>query len=213
MATNERSGFACFVHLVDKAVFQIEEKVTAFSVIFLAIILVANVVFRWMDSSLASTEELSQFLMFFITFLGTSYAARTGMHIRMSMLSDALRGKAQKALALLVSLGSALIMLYIAWLACRYVVKIAGFNRVSPILQVPVQYVWMVMPIGLLLTSIQYFLAFIRNIISPGSWISYSVRNEAEPTAMSDFHEKVAAEGEAEAKNEDEKKEGRSCSI
>ena len=209
----EESGFTFFVHLLDRIVFHIEEKVTAFSVIFMALILITNVVFRWLDSSLASTEELSQFLMFFITFLGTSYAARTGMHIRMSMLSDVLKGKAKKALALVVSLLSALILLYLAWLSYRYVVKIAGFNRVSPILQVPVQYVWMIMPVGLLLTSIQYFLAFVRNIISPGAWISFSVRNEAEPTAMSDFHEKVAAEGDAEEEKEEEKKEDRSCSI
>ena len=179
------------LHVVDRTVYHIEEKAIAFSVILLAAILVGNVTLRFFNSSIASTEELSQFLMFFITFLGTSYAARSGMHIRMSMLSDALRGKPQKILAIVVSVGSAIVMFYIAYLSYKYVMKIASLNRVSPILQWPVQYVWIIMPIGFFLTGIQYTLAFIRNIISPGAWISYSVMIENEPTAMSDLDEQV----------------------
>ena len=129
--------------------------------------------------------------MFFITFLGTSYAARSGMHIRMSMLNDALKGKARKILSTLVALGTAVVMFYVAYLSYKYVMKVASFNRVSPILQWPVQYIWIVMPIGMFLTGIQYTLAFFRNLISPGSWISYSVPLDEEPTAMSDLDEQV----------------------
>jgi TRAP-type C4-dicarboxylate transport system permease small subunit len=176
---------------VDRLVYQIEEKAIAFSVIFLAVVLIGNVTLRQFDSSIASTEELSQFAMFFITFLGTSYAARSGMHIRMSMLSDALKGKPRKILAIIVSLGTAIVMFYVAYLSYRYVMKIASLNRVSPILQMPVQYVWIIMPIGMFLTGIQYTLAFFRNLISPGAWISYSIPLEDEPTAFSELDEQV----------------------
>jgi TRAP-type C4-dicarboxylate transport system permease small subunit len=186
-------------HCLDRVVFHIEEKVTAFSIIFMAIILIANVILRQFNSSLASAEELSQFLMFFVTFLGTSYAARSGMHIRMSMLSDALKGKARKILVIAVSLLTALVMLYVAYLAARYVMKVAGFKRVSPILQAPVQYVWWAMPVGLFLTSLQYFMAFIRNLISPGAWISYHVPYEQEPETMIAFEEGIAQEDERDA--------------
>ncbi len=188
---HQRWSLSGVLSCIDRLVFQIEEKAVAASVILLALILIANVTLRFFHSSLASTEELSQFLMFFITFLGTSYAARSGMHIRMSMLSDALKGRSQKVLAVVVSLGTALVMFYIAWLSYRYVMKVASLNRVSPILQWPVQYIWMVMPVGMFLTGIQYTLAFVRNLISPGAWISYSVRNESEPTALSDFDEQI----------------------
>jgi TRAP-type C4-dicarboxylate transport system permease small subunit len=186
-----RSAVSGILHSIDRIVFHIEEKSIAFSVILLALILVGNVTLRHLNSSLASAEELSQFLMFFITFLGTSYAARTGMHIRMSMLSDALKGRTKKILAIAISFGTAVVMFYVAWLSYRYVVKIASLNRVSPILQWPVQYLWIVMPIGMFLTGIQYTLAFVRNLISPGAWISYSVKNENEPAAFSDFDETV----------------------
>ena len=182
------------MHIIDRCVLHIEEKVVAFSVILLAVILIGNVTLRFFNSSIASTEELSQFLMFFITFLGTSYAARSGMHIRMSMLCDALRGRPQKILSIIVSLGSALAMFYVAYLSFRYVNKVASLNRVSPILQWPVQYIWIIMPIGMFLTGIQYTLALVRNIISPGAWISYSVMIENEPIAMSDYDEQVIKE-------------------
>jgi TRAP-type C4-dicarboxylate transport system permease small subunit len=53
-------------------------------------------------------------------------------------------------------------------------------NRVSPILQWPVYYAYLIMPLGFLLTGLQYVLTFIRNVISPGTWISYSVQQENE---------------------------------
>ena len=189
----KKSPLTSVLHFVDRVIYQIEEKAIAFSVILLAVILVLNVILRTrlFNSSLASTEELSQFLMFFITFLGTSYAARSGMHIRMSMLQDALNGAPRKILAIVVSLGTAFVMFYVAYLSYRYVMKIASLNRVSPILQWPVQYIWIIMPIGMFLTGIQYTLAFFRNLISPGAWISYSVPLEKEPTAMSDLDEQV----------------------
>jgi TRAP-type C4-dicarboxylate transport system permease small subunit len=170
---------------LDRLVFHIEEKLVAFSVLGLACILTANVLLRMVNSSLPSTEELSQFLMFFITFLGTSYAARKGMHIRMSMLSDALKGKVRKTLAIIVAALTAVVMFYLAYLSFRYVLKVASLHRVSPILQIPVQYVWMVMPIGIFLTGLQYALALARNIISPGPWISFSVSLDNELSGSS----------------------------
>ena len=167
------------LHVLDRLVYHIEEKVIAVSVILMALILIANIVLRFFNSSLHPTEELTQFLIFFITFLGTSYAARTGLHIRMSLLSDVLKGAPQKALAILVSLTTALAMFYVAYLAWRYVQRVGAQNRVSPILQWPVYYVYLVMPAGFLLTGLQYLMTFARNIISPGAWISYSVQHES----------------------------------
>jgi TRAP-type C4-dicarboxylate transport system permease small subunit len=186
-----------FLHIIDRVVFHIEEKAIALCVIGLALILIANVTLRFFNSSVPSTEELSQFLMFFITFLGTSYAARSGMHIRMSMFSDALKGRARKVLAIVVSALTSVLMFYLAYLSFRYVHKIASLHRVSPILQIPVQYIWIIMPIGMFLTGIQYALALARNIISYGAWISYSVSLDQEPEAFSDFNEKIAQADQA----------------
>ena len=187
-----QSPLARGAYYIDRVVYHIEEKSIAVSVLLLAVILITNVVMRQFDSSLPATEELAQFLMYFITFLGSSYAARKGMHIRMSILSDSVKPRMQKVLCIAVSLGTALILLYVSWLCYRYVSKIATLNRVSPILQCPVQYIWMIMPIGMFLTSLQYFLTFVRNITTPGAWIAYSIPLECEAGGLIDLDEHLA---------------------
>ncbi|MDR0622637.1 MAG: TRAP transporter small permease [Deltaproteobacteria bacterium] len=197
---SKRSPVATCLHVIDRTIWHIEEKAVAFGVIGLAVILIGNITFRFFNSSLASTEELSQFLMFYITFLGTSYAARTGLHIRMSMLSDAFKGVARKILSIVIAAVCAAVMFYLTWLSYKYVMKIASLHRVSPILQIPVQYVWMVMPIGMFLTGIQYTLALGRNIISPGSWISYSVSLDSAPDAFTEQTKRATLEAAPEGK-------------
>jgi len=163
---------------LDSLLRQVEEKVIAMSVFLMALILIANVLLRFFNRSFHPAEELSQFLIFFVTFIGTSYAARTGLHIRMSLLNDILKGAPRKALALFVSLTTALVLFYVAWLSWRYVDRVGAQNRVSPILQWPVYYVYLIMPLGFLLTGLQYVLTFIRNVQSPGTWVSYAVQHE-----------------------------------
>jgi TRAP-type C4-dicarboxylate transport system permease small subunit len=188
----KKTALSLALRVLDRVVWHIEEKSVALGVVGLAVILVINVILRFFNSSLPATEELSQFLIFFITFLGTSYAARSGMHIRMSMLSDALKGTPRKTLAIFIATGTAAMMFYLSYLSYRYVIRIASLHRVSPILQIPVQYVWMVMPIGMALTGIQYTLALGRNIVSKGAWISYSQLMDGEPEAFSDMAKKAS---------------------
>ncbi|MDR1678076.1 MAG: TRAP transporter small permease [Deltaproteobacteria bacterium] len=207
----KKSPAVSLLYGIDRVVFHIEEKSVAFCVIGLACILTANVLLRMFNSSLPSTEELSQFLMFFITFLGTSYAARSGMHIRMSMFSDALKGKYRKALAIVIAALTSAVMFYLAWLSLRYVIKVASLHRVSPILQIPVQYVWIIMPVGMFLTGIQYALALFKNIISPGAWISFSVplenefggKSEGEDETRKEARDETRKDARDEARNDD----------
>lgn len=206
-----QSAIARAAHCIDRVVFHIEEKAIAASVLLLAGILITNVILRTLNSSLASTEELSQFLMYFITFLGTSYAARKGMHIRMSMLSDAAKPAGQKILCIVVSLVTAIVLFYVAWLCYRYVMKIASFHRVSPILGWPVENIWIIMPIGMLLTAIQYTLAFVKNLTAEGAWIAYSVPVNCEPEAFTEFDEQLIKHEDNSARTANGEKEEQPC--
>jgi len=174
----KEKAFIVVLKIFDKVISHIEEKMIAISVVLMALILIVNVTARFFNTSFHPAEELSQFLIFFITFLGTSFAARNGMHIRMSLLNDLLKGRAQKALALFVSFTTSIVMFYIAYLSILYVMKVAGQHRLSPILQWPVYYVYLIMPAGFFLTGLQYALAFLRNVLSPGTWVSFTIENE-----------------------------------
>ncbi|MDK2846632.1 MAG: C4-dicarboxylate transporter, DctQ subunit [Synergistales bacterium] len=167
------------LHLLNEVLRKLEEWIIAYSIILMAIILIANVLARnLLNTSLNFAEEVSQFLTIFVTFFGTSYAARRARHIRMSLLYDIFGEKGQKILVLIGSMGTAVLMFYLSYLSYRYVARVAALNRVSPILQFPLYIVWSAIPIGCFLTGIQYLLTFIKNITVKETWLSFESRFE-----------------------------------
>ena len=65
---------------VDHAIARFEGWVLAYGVLLMALNTVANVVARRLGQSFYFTEELNQFLMVLITFVGIGYAARRARH-------------------------------------------------------------------------------------------------------------------------------------
>ena len=126
---------------------------------------IANVFARYLFSnSLYFSEELNEFLIIIITFIGLGYATREGRHIRMSALYDMLSPRSQKLLMIFIAGLTAAIMFLLTWYGLEYVQKVAQRGRVTPALQVPLYltYLWVV--IGFAVTAIQYTLTVIRNL-------------------------------------------------
>jgi C4-dicarboxylate transporter DctQ subunit len=80
-----------FLAVVDNGIARFEAFVLAFGVLLMAANSIANVVGRFVFAqSIYFTEELNQFLIVLVTFVGLGYAARKGRHIRMSAVYDQL---------------------------------------------------------------------------------------------------------------------------
>ncbi|MDY4033504.1 MAG: TRAP transporter small permease [Pyramidobacter sp.] len=148
------------------------------SVMLMAGICIVNVICRNVfNYSLSFGEEVCQFTIVWVTFLGASYAARHGLHIRMSAFYDLLPKGLRKVMMLVMTLGTGLLMFLLTWYACRYVGKMALSGRVSPALRIPM---WMIMtwvPLGLASTGIQYMAAAFRNLTSNEVWIAPNVKD------------------------------------
>lgn len=139
---------------------------------------IVNVIARNLGGeSLAATEELNQFLIVLICFVGLSYAAGEGRHIRMTALSDAVPAKYRRWLLFLVCLATAVLLFVLAFVAFTYA---RGVDRDSPVLGVPLGWIYMVAPLGLTMGGVQYLLAAGRNLIGPGLWISYRSQDSYE---------------------------------
>jgi TRAP-type C4-dicarboxylate transport system permease small subunit len=110
-----------------------------------------------------------------ITFAGISYAARHGRHIRMSALFDALPPRPRKALMVLISLVSGLIMMVLAWYALHYIQTQAGRGRVLPSLQIPVWWTLIWVPVGFFMTGAQYLLTALKNLLEKDIYLSTGV--------------------------------------
>ncbi|WP_166418352.1 TRAP transporter small permease [Cochlodiniinecator piscidefendens] len=150
---------------VDAAIGRVEIWILSWGVILMAVNTIANVFGRYVfNQSIYFSEELNEFLIIIVTFMGLGYATRKGIHIRMSAIYDALPPKIRKGLMVIIAAITSVMMAILAWYAFEYVQKVASRGRITPALQFPLYltYIWVV--VGLVLASFQYLLTAIRNL-------------------------------------------------
>jgi TRAP-type C4-dicarboxylate transport system permease small subunit len=176
MPTSQFSGLLRPLGWIDGAIARFEAVVLALGVIIMATVSVANVIGRFViGESLFFVEELNQFLIVLITFVGLGYAARMGRHIRMSALYDALPDTARKVLMIIICLVTSAAMFILAWYAYAYVVSVYESGRIAPALRIPVYVTFVWVPVGFVITGIQYLLTAVANLTKPDVYISASV--------------------------------------
>ena len=159
---------------------KLEELCLAWGVLGMAALTIANVIGRAVfGHSLAFAEEISQFLIVFVTFLGLGYAAGKGRHIRMTALFDQLPERGRKAVMMLICGTTSLLLFYLAYLGVSYsLTTVRELGSVSPALRVPLWIVYLAAPLGFVLGGIQYALALYRNATSDGVWLSFETKDE-----------------------------------
>lgn len=151
--------------LTDSVIGKAERLVLGWGIIIMAVNTIANVFGRYLFSqSIYFTEELNEFLIVIITFMGLGYVTRKGRHIRMSALYDLLSVRNRKRLMGIIATLTAVAMFILAWYSLEYVSKLASRGRVTPSLQIPLYltYIWVVL--GFTMTGIQYVLTAFRNL-------------------------------------------------
>ncbi len=164
---------------LNRIVSKIEKYILSYGIICLATVTVGNVLSRKLfNYSWSFAEEISQFILVIVTFMGISYAARKSRHIRMTAFYELVNDKAKKILILLVSLVTAAILFYLSYQAVLFVLEVKMYGRVTPALRVPFYLVIMWAPAGLFLGAIQYLLTFIKNITIKEVWLSNEEKSE-----------------------------------
>ena len=150
---------------VNRVLGKAEQAILSYSVIFMTLILVGNVISRTIfQASWTFAEETGQFFIIIITFIGVSYAARKGRHLRMSALFELLPQKGQKGLTLVITLGTSLTLFYLTYLSSEYVLTVYELQRVTPALRVPVYLIAAFIPFGFFFGGLQYLQQFVQNV-------------------------------------------------
>ncbi len=125
----------------------------------MATLVFMNVVCRYiLNFSIIWAEELSQYLMVWVTFLAAGLALRQGRHVAIEMLQDRLPSKARRmtrhliALLLIVFLGTLTILglqfVRFAW------------DQESPVMNIPLGIPYLAVPVGALLLLIHIFFIY-----------------------------------------------------
>ena len=170
-----RSGPMAAFTVIDR-IFEVFEKyVLSYGVIIMAVVTIANVFGRNVfQQSLYFAEEVNQFLIVLITWVGLGYASRKGRHIRMSAVYDQMSEPIKKVMMITMCAGTAAVMFLLAYYAMHYVGGLIERGTLTPALRVPVWITFMWVPVGFVITGIQYTLAVVRNLREDEVYISYS---------------------------------------
>lgn len=171
-----RSGLPGFLGTIDTFISKLEAVILAMGVLLMATNTIANVVGRFVfGQSIFFSGEINRILIIMITFAGIGYAARHGRHIRMSAIYDALPVGGRKALMIVISLFTSLVMLFLLYYSIVYIVDLYSKGRVLPALGLPIWIIYVWVPMGFLITGIQYLLTAIKNLTSRDVYLSTSV--------------------------------------
>ncbi|WP_198411363.1 TRAP transporter small permease [Marinimicrobium alkaliphilum] len=112
------------------------------------------------------TEELARFLLIWIGLLGAAYAYRTGAHLGLDLLTANLEPVRKRRVAIVANsvcfIFAALVMVYGGVLLMSLMLEL---GQTSSALQVPIGYVYSVLPISGLLICV----FAVYNIVTPGA--------------------------------------------
>lgn len=122
----------------------------------MAVMVFANVALRFLtDHSILWVEEVSRYLMIWLTFLGAGLVLRHGAHVGIDTLQSLLPRHAAWIRALIFVLLLAFFATML-WLGARYATVTWG--QTTPVMQVPVGAVYLAMPIGFALLIVHLLL-------------------------------------------------------
>ena len=164
---------------INRVTAKIEELILTFAILTMMVNSTANAIGRYFfNQSLFFAEELNQFLIVSVTFIGLAYAVRKGRNIRMTAMYDLLGPGAKKVLTLLIAITTAGLMFYLAYQAVIYVQELKQINRLSPALQFPVYIVYSIIPLGFFMAGLQYLSGFLLNLAYREIYISFGLTEE-----------------------------------
>ncbi len=150
----------------------IERFLMAITVGGMTTLLIANVLFRAMGSSLSFAEELGGVLMVACTYLGCPYCVRKCKHVRMSAIIENMPPKVGKNYSIIIDFITASIFAFLAYQVGLYCLDVFTMGAATLVLKIPRWVCISPVVIGLALTSIQYYILTIMNIIDKENfWI------------------------------------------
>jgi C4-dicarboxylate transporter, DctQ subunit len=131
------------------------------------------------NSGISWQEELSRMLYVVVVYLGASYGMRSQDHIRVVVGFNLLPPYLQK----IVRVATDLIWLFFNIVIIVYALKVhqtmVQFPGYSAVLQIPMHYVFFIVPVGFFLMSLRLLQEYVRPLISRRG----SARAEGSPPA------------------------------
>jgi TRAP-type C4-dicarboxylate transport system permease small subunit len=163
---------------VDMLISKLEGVMLALGVIAMTINTIAAVISRYVfNSAITFTDELNVIFIVVVTYAGLSYAARNGRHIRMSAIYDAMPAKGRKALMIVMASVTSAFMFFLSFYSYYYIAEVYQSGRILPALGLPVFYMYLWVPVGFVLTGLQYAFTVVKNLTERDVYLSTSIKD------------------------------------
>ncbi len=101
------------------------------SLVAMTLLMLSQIVGRWFDIIVPSTEDFSGFLLASATFMALPYALRSGSHIRVSLFLTLIPPSIRKKIEFLVLLLVVIVMAYITWSVTFMVIETWEFEELT----------------------------------------------------------------------------------
>ena len=128
------------------------------SILILAgcLVLFINVVLRALGYSLKWAEELTRYLIVWVTFIGGSLCVRDGSHVGVDVLMQKLGEKGKTRLSIIINLICLAFMAVMTYLGVQMVLQAVHFKQITPALLIPMAVPYLAIPVGSLLMVLRY---------------------------------------------------------
>jgi TRAP-type transport system small permease protein len=141
---------------IDRALLRLNRWAVIAILAAMALMVFANVALRFLtDHSILWVEEVSRYLMIWLTFLGSGIVLRYGAHIGIDTLQERFPSAAP---AIRVAIFGLLLAFFasMVWLGTRY--ALLTWGQTTPVLGIPIGAVYLAMPVGFALMIVHLLL-------------------------------------------------------
>jgi len=134
---------------------EIFHKISAFLLLFIIVSIWYQIFGRIIHISVHGIVEIGGYLLVWINFFAIAYTLRKGRHIRVDLF---LRLMPEKIQTILLVVGNSVCVLFsiiMVWQGMKLIAMFYEINEVSLILQIPIYFVYMALPVGLFLFGME----------------------------------------------------------
>ena len=138
----------------------------------MSVVVFLQVIFRFViKASLPWSEELSRYLLVYITYFGCAYGIKTGAHLGVEAFVLILPKTVQKAINVLVQIGGLVVCVLILKFGADIVFSQMQSGQLSPAMRLPMWRIFSASPIGRAFCVIRYAVEIVKAVqalIRPG---------------------------------------------
>lgn len=149
------------IQKVDKCLSMIENAVIILGLSAMFLILLAQVIMRYVFSRpLTWSEEAARFIFVYVSFIGISYAYRQKGHIRMEVVVNLVPQAVRRGLEVLINLGTIALFCYMIPFSFRFIGIQAGVKATAT--HIPMSIVYTALPLGMALSCVRLLISSLR---------------------------------------------------